>query len=165
MKKIFTSLFVILLISTSSAQVGTTVVISQVYGGGGNSSAAFQNDFVELFNPTSTPKSLNNWSIQYASSAGTSWQVAKLSNFTLQPGQYYLLKLASGGAVGSLLPAEDTIGNINMSGSNGKVALSNDTFALTSCLPNTAIVDLVGYGTANCFEGSAAAPTSGGNTM
>ena len=164
MKKIFTSILISFLLITAQAQVGTNVVISQVYGGGGNSAAAFQNDFIELFNPTPVSQSLNNWSVQYASATGTSWQVTKLTNFMLQPGQYYLVKLASGGAVGAVLPTEDALGTSNMGGTNGKVALSNDTFAITSCLPNPAIVDMVGYGTGNCFEGAAAAPTSGGNT-
>ena len=34
---------------------GTGLVISQVYGGGGNSGATLQNDYVELFNPTTSP--------------------------------------------------------------------------------------------------------------
>lgn len=146
------------------SQVGTTVVISQVYGAGGNSGAAYQNDFVELFNPTPSAQSLDGWSVQYASATGTSWQVVSLPNFSLQPGQYFLVKLTSGGATGAPLPTEDVSGSINMSGTNGKVALVNSTSALSSCLPNAAIIDLVGYGTANCFEGAAAAPVPGGNT-
>ncbi len=166
MRKIFTTILFSALLLCSKSQVGTTVVISQVYGGGGNGGATYQNDFVELFNPTPTPVSLLNWSVQYASATGTNWAVAKLSNFTLQPGQYYLLKLASGGAVGAVLPMEDTSGTINMSGTAGKVALSKDTLPLTSCPPNAVIVDFVGFGTtANCFDGTAAAPTSGGNTF
>jgi|GEM_PF-1596999 len=164
MRKLFTTILCSILFFAAQSQVGTTVVISQVYGGGGNSGASYQNDFVELFNPTSSAVSLNNWSVQYASAAGTTWQVVKLTNFNLQPGQYYLVKLASGGAVGVALPTEDAVGGINMSGTNGKVALSNDTLALTSCPPNAAIVDFVGFGSASCFEGAAAAPTSGGNT-
>ncbi len=164
MKRIISILAGLVFCFTASSQVGTTVVISQVYGAGGNSAAAYQNDFVELFNPTPSAQSLNGWSIQYASAAGTTWQVANLPNFTLQPGQYFLYKLASGGANGLVLPAEDATGSINMSGSAGKVALVNSTTALTSCLPNAAIIDLVGYGTtASCFEGAAAAPAPGGN--
>ncbi len=158
MKKIFTSILFLTILLSAKSQVGTTVVISQVYGGGGNSAATYQNDFIELFNPTATSKSLLNWSVQYASATGTTWAVTKLTNFTLQPGQYYLVKLASGGAIGSLLPTEDATGSSNMSATNGKVVLSNDTLPVTSCLPNAAIVDMVGFGTGNCFEGSAAAP-------
>jgi len=164
MKKIFTCVFILFVFISARGQVGTTVVISQVYGGGGNSGASFQNDYVELFNPTPAAQSLNGWSIQYASATGTSWQVTKLTDFSLQPGQYYLIKLASGGAVGTALPAEDASGGSNMSATSGKVVLSNDTLPVNSCLPNAAIVDFVGFGSANCFEGAAAAPGSGGNT-
>ena len=93
MKKIFTGIVGCLLLLSASAQVGINVVISQVFGAGGNSGAAYQNDYVELFNPTPLAKPLNNWSIQYASATGTTWQVVKLPNFNLQPGQYFLIKL------------------------------------------------------------------------
>jgi hypothetical protein len=46
------------------------VVISQVYGAGGNGGAIYQNDFVELFNRSSSPVSLAGWSVQYGSSTG-----------------------------------------------------------------------------------------------
>src|SRR6476661_2917198 len=78
----------------STAYVGgaATVVISQVYGGGGNAGATYRNDFIELYNATTSPVSLNGWSVQYASATGTSWQVTPLTNVTLQPGQYYLVQ-------------------------------------------------------------------------
>src|SRR3546814_15956697 len=44
-----------------------------------------------------------------------------------------------------------------MSGSNGKVALSESTTALGGSCP-TGNADFVGYGSANCSEGSDAAP-------
>jgi hypothetical protein len=47
------------------------VVISQVYGAGGNAGATLNADYVELFNPTGNTLTLNNYSIQYASAAGT----------------------------------------------------------------------------------------------
>jgi predicted extracellular nuclease len=72
-----------------------TVGISQIYGGGGNSGATLKNDFIELFNPGSTPVSLTGWSVQYASAGGTSWQVTALSG-TIQPGAYYLVQESAG---------------------------------------------------------------------
>jgi hypothetical protein len=64
-------------LSTSAlATTETSVVISQVYGGGGNSGATYENDFVELFNPTDAPVTVAGWSVQYVSSTGTSWQVS-----------------------------------------------------------------------------------------
>ncbi|PYS40323.1 MAG: hypothetical protein DMF71_13555, partial [Acidobacteria bacterium] len=77
------------------------LVISQVYGGGGNSGAAYQNDFVELFNrgTTTVDFSVTPYSVQYASSAGSFSLANKvdLTTGTMAPGQYLLVKLASGG--------------------------------------------------------------------
>ena len=54
----------------------------------------------------------------------------------LQPGQYYLLKLASGGANGALLPpANATNTAINISGSTGKLALVTNQTALAGSNP------------------------------
>src|SRR3954469_20170515 len=76
----------------------TNVVISQVYGAGGNSGAVYNADFIELFNPTAGTLTLNNYSIQYASAAGTT--ISTVTNLpatvTLAPGQYYLIAGATG---------------------------------------------------------------------
>jgi hypothetical protein len=145
------------------------VVISQVYGGGGNSGATYSNDYVELFNPSDTPLSLNGWSIQYAPATGAGLFSANVTNLSgsLAPGQFYLVQLA-GGANGNTLPTPDATGSINMNTSDGKVVLVKTTTGLlcnggsTACtgadLAN--IVDLVGYGTANFYEGTGAAPSA-----
>lgn len=140
--------------------VSTGVVISQVYGGGGNAGATYRNDFIELFNRGGSPVSLNGWSVQYASSAGTTWAVTNLSNVTLQPGQYYLVQEALGAGGTTNLPAPDASGSIAMSATAGKVALVNSTTALTGtgCPFGGTIIDFVGFGGANCFEG--AGPTA-----
>src|SRR5207237_1564694 len=78
-----------------AAAVSTTVVISQVYGGGGNSGATFKNDFIELFNRGAASVNLTGWSVQYASSAGTTWATTSLLG-AIQPGQYYLVQEAQG---------------------------------------------------------------------
>ena len=59
--------------SFTTAGAAPLVVISQVYGGGGNAGATLKNDFIELFNRGASPVSLNGWSVQYASAAGTGW--------------------------------------------------------------------------------------------
>jgi predicted extracellular nuclease len=140
------------------------VVVSQVYGGGGNTGAAYKNDFIELYNRGSDPVNLNGWSVQYASAAGTTWQVTNLTNFSLQSGQHYLVQEAQGAGGTLNLPPPDAIGTIAMSATAGKVALVNSTTALAGACPTGAsILDFVGYGTtANCFEGSGptAAPSN-----
>ena len=140
------------------------IVISQIYGGGGNSGAAYKNDFIELFNRGSSPVSLNGWSVQYASSAGSSWQVTTLSG-TIQPGQYYLIKEAAGSGGTTDLPSPDATGNIAMSATAGKVALVSSATALSGSCPTANVVDFVGYGnTTNCFEGTGPAPTLSNTT-
>jgi endonuclease G len=142
------------------------VVISQVYGGGGNSGATFRNDFVELYNPTTGPVDLGGWTIQYGSATGTAWQAQPLGG-VMQPGEYYLISLASGGAVGAALPdAANVSGELNLSGTSGKVALSSGGDPLSGCpVGDPALVDLVGYGTtANCREGAANAPAPNNTT-
>ncbi|NBW28346.1 MAG: T9SS C-terminal target domain-containing protein [Flavobacteriaceae bacterium] len=158
MKKIylFTSMLFLLIGYTSNAQV----VISQVYGGGGNSGAQYTNDFVELFNRGTASVDISGWSIQYASSTGTTWSVNTIPTSTsIAPGKYYLIKLA-GSTVGVALPTPDldvTTSPINLSGTNGKVALVNSAIALSgSTLTAGTYVDLVGYGSASAYEGTAA---------
>src|SRR6185503_13886314 len=68
-----------------------SVVISQLYGGGGNAGATLKQDFIEIINHTGAPINLNGWSVQFASATATTWNVTALTNFTLQPGQYYLI--------------------------------------------------------------------------
>jgi hypothetical protein len=160
---------------TQAQAVLPDIVISQVYGGGGNSGAPFRNDFVELFNRSTTTVSLIGWSLQYASATGTGTfdgnPIALLSG-SLAPGQYYLIQLGSSGTNGVALPAYDATASTNMSGTAGKVALVNTTTGLAyngSSTPCSSaqlaqIVDFVGYGNANFFEGSGAAPTLSNTT-
>jgi len=146
-------------VSPCSFASASGVVISQVYGGGGNSGATLKNDFIELFNAGSAPVALNGWSVQYASSTGSSWQVTPLPGIALQPGQYLLVQEAMGAGGTTSLPAPDATGTIALSASSGKVALVSSTTALSGALPSGAsLVDLVGFGTANGFEGGGAVP-------
>ncbi len=147
--------------------VSPNVVISQIYGGGGNSGSVYKNDFIELFNRGTAAASLNGWSVQYASAAGTSWAVTNLTNVSLQPGQYYLVQEAAGTGGTTNLPTPDATGSIAMSGTAGKIALVNTTTALSGAVTTgtgPTIVDFIGFGTANGFEGTAAAPAPSNTT-
>jgi hypothetical protein len=144
------------------------IVISQLDGGGGNSGGQFTHDFVELFNRSASAVSITGWTVQYASATGNSWAAANLSG-TIPAGGYYLVQLAAGSGTAAALPTPDATGTMNMSGTSGKVALvSNQTLLHcgggAACLPNAAIHDLVGYGSADNFEGSGAAPTQSNTT-
>ncbi len=160
MKKLY---FLLFSISISAASFGQ-VVISQAYGGGGNSGSTYKNDFIELFNRGTSSINLNGWSVQYASSSGTTWAVTTLPDFTLAPGQYFLIQQAAGSGGTTELPTPDAIGTIIMSGTNFKVLLSNSTTSEAgSCPTGTQIIDFVGFGSANCSE-TAAAPVLSNTT-
>src|SRR5690606_3047398 len=108
---------------------------------------------------------ISNYSIQYASTSGTSWAVTAIPASTSIPaGGYFLIGLG-GGSTGVPLPATDLTGSSNMSATNGKVALVNSTTALSgsSACGDASVVDAVGFGTASCFEGTAASSTGIGN--
>src|SRR4051812_5850515 len=86
------SVFALFMVSATFCWAASpNIVISQIYGGGGNSGATYKNDFIELYNRSASPVTVTGWSVQYASSAGTSWQVTNLSG-TIQPGGYYLIQ-------------------------------------------------------------------------
>jgi predicted extracellular nuclease len=149
-------------LTVQAAQSSAPVVISQVYGGGGNTGATYKNDFIELYNRSSSPVNLTGWSVQYAAAAGTSWQVTTLTGI-IQPGNYFLIQEAAGAGGTVDLPTPNASGNIAMSATAGKVALVNSATALsgTGCPFAASVVDFVGYGsTANCSETSPTATLS-----
>ena len=100
-----------------ASPAGDNVVISEVYGGGGNSGAELTNDFIELYNPTDQPISLDGWSVQYLSSKGTSSASTAALNGEIAPHGYYLIKAGkgSGGTVDFTADADGT--GLNMSSS------------------------------------------------
>jgi predicted extracellular nuclease len=133
--------------------VSSTIVVSQVYGGGGNSGATYKNDFIELYNRSAAPVSVNGWSVQYAATTGTTWQRTAI-NGTIAAGGYYLVQEAAGAGGTVNLPPPDATGSIAMSATAGKVVLmsNNTTIASGTVCPLTA-VDIVGYGSGtNCSE-------------
>ena len=137
-----------------------SVVISQIYGAGGNSGSTLKNDYVELFNPGTSPVDVTGWSVQYTSAAGTAWQVTPLPASSVPAGGYYLVQESQGAGGTQNLPTPDATGTIAMSGTDGKVALANTTAALSGACPTStaSAIDLVSYGSGNCsLPGGAAA--------
>jgi DNA/RNA endonuclease G (NUC1) len=162
---------------TEHVPIGPKVVISQVYGGGGNSGATYNRDFVELFNAGDVEQSLTGWSLQYASATGTgnfgstTTQITPLSG-SIAAGQYVLVE-GAGGSTGAGLAADIIDASpINLAAGAGKVALVKTAASIGcnggSTLCNAAalaqVVDLVGYGNANFFEGATAAPALSNTT-
>ena len=125
-----------------------------VYGGGGNAGATFRNDFIEMFNRGTAPMALGGWSVQYASAAGTTWQVTPLPGH--QPGRRASTswcRRLRGRAAASACPRRTRAATIAMSATAGKVALVSNITPLScgdsaACLADPDVRDLVGYGRA-----------------
>lgn len=151
-----------------SAAAGTSpVVINEAYLSGGSTGAAYRNKFVELYNSSDAPVSLDGWSVQYRSGTGTGAPtgVAALSGSIPAKG-YYLVQGGSNGTNGADLPAPDLVaGALNFSGSNGTIVLAKQPAAVAlptgSVLETAGVADLLGYGTSNTFETQAAAAPAG----
>jgi len=131
-----------------------SVVISQIYAGGGRWWSDFSNDYVEIHNPGNSPAKLDGWSLQLTGGAGTQWTVVPLKG-TIPARGYYLIALA-GGDYAYDLPKADASGSYDLAAKQGKVALMRTTAPLAMAsplgLPN--LSDLVGYGSANAYEGA-----------
>ncbi len=159
----------VLLVQPAGA-VSPDLVVSQVYGGGGNSGAQFTNDYIEIFNRGSSAVNTDGYSLQYTSASGTgnfgsaTNLLTELPSITVAPGQYVLVQEAAGTTPSAPLPTPDVTDAtpINMSATGGKVVIVTGDAPLgcnggsTPCDSTqlARIVDLVGYGAANFFEGS-----------
>ncbi|MFP5365388.1 MAG: ExeM/NucH family extracellular endonuclease, partial [Actinomycetes bacterium] len=151
-----------------SPAAGTSpVVINEAYLSGGSSGAAFKNKFVELYNASDAPVSLDGWSVQYRSAAGTGSPtgVTALSGSIPARG-HYLVQGGSNGANGADLPAPDLVSTaLNFSGTGGTIVLAKQSTAVVlatgSQVEPAGVADLLGYGTSNTFEALVAqAPAS-----
>jgi len=141
---------------------GSQVVISQVFGGGGNGGSVYRNDFIELHNRGTTSVKMNGWSVQYASSAGTSWASTPLGNLTIAAGGYLLIQEATGAGGTTNLPTPDVTGTIAMSATAGKVILVSSTRAAgrIECPTGSTIRDHLSYGSGTACDGTPALPLS-----
>jgi hypothetical protein len=157
----FLKIWMILLPLTASSQ-STTLVISQVYSAGGNTGAVYNADYVELHNISSTSQSLSGLALQYASATGNFTSAFALpAVVSIPPGGYYLVRMGTVGLNGIALPATDTaVNGIPLGAAGGKIALVSGTTLLTSC-PSPLMIDLVGYGNANCSENTPITGLSG----
>ncbi|MFF1254842.1 ExeM/NucH family extracellular endonuclease [Pseudarthrobacter sp. NPDC058329] len=151
-----------------SPAAGTSpVVINEAYLSGGSTGAAYKNKFVELYNSSDAPVSLNGWSVQYRSAAGVAapTTVAALTGSIPAKG-HYLIQGSSNGGNGAELPAPDLVATgLNLSGTTGTIVLAKQPTAVAlgtgSQVEPAGVADLLGYGSSNTFETALAAGPSG----
>ena len=169
MKKVFTFIGLVSIAAYSNAQI----VINEIYTGGGLLGAAITNDFIELKNIGTSTASLNGATLQYASASGAFTQYNNLPAITLGPGQTYLIQQGSDGLGGLInlinpnliisvllnLDGSPSVGvGIGLALTSGKVALASNSTAVTGPTASN-VLDFVGYGLANQYEGSGSAPS------
>jgi len=154
-------------------QAPASVIISQIYGGGGNSGAVYTNDFIVLYNTTDKAVDLTGWVLFYASSTGEFKLDSELSGY-VQSAQlsgsiaahgFYLVQGGAGKTVTDKpLPlTPDATSTFNLSGTKGKLALCNSgDKPVDASSPN--VVDFVGYGAADLYEGSGPTPAPSNST-
>ncbi|MGX0119169.1 ExeM/NucH family extracellular endonuclease [Corynebacterium otitidis] len=134
----------------SAAEQAQGPLINEVYGGGGNKNAAFTHDFVELYNPTPEPISLDGWVIEQRSEKGNVGTTVELSG-TIEPGGYFLVRGYSNGDNGRPLDEFDQDSAVNFAASGAIAVL------LT---PAGEVADLVGWGSPATSTGQPAEKTS-----
>ncbi len=154
---------------------GTALVISEVYGGGGNTGAQYTHDFIELYNPTGAPISVDGWSVQGRSATNSAAATAG-ANITpltgsVPAGGYYLVREGAGAGNGVALPTPNATGTMGIAAGGWQIWLANTTTGLdpadgnVTAAPNPAIIDLVGAATnSNSFE-TATANEAPSNTL
>ncbi|KQS91758.1 lamin tail domain-containing protein [Chryseobacterium sp. Leaf394] len=169
MKKVFIFIGLVSTVALSNAQI----VINEIYTGGGILGATLTNDFIELKNIGNATSTLNGATIQYGPISGAFTQYHTLPNITLAPGQTYLIQEGSdgGGIINLVNPnlivnvvlnfngTAPTVGlGLGLALTSGKVALANNTTQVSGPTASN-VLDFVGYGLANQYEGSGAAPS------
>jgi 5'-nucleotidase len=136
------------------------VLISQVWGDGGFTDAPFANDFIDLFNPTDSAVDLDGHSIAYGAfnrAAGASLSDFPISGTIPAHGHFLIEAGADTAGDGASLPSPDATISLNMNFRGSFVALLDTTTAPDLPVGDISgtphVVDALGYGDANTFEG------------
>jgi hypothetical protein len=165
-------------LSAPASAQPSAVRISQIDGTGvtQNSWAGPTANYVELHNTGTSAADLSGYALQSTFSTGTSWGVVPFpAGFMIPAGKYALVQLGNARTPHNdpndptdgqatqcpgFLISPDVVGvaSFSLSSSGGKIAFTSTQVALTGACPSPdpSIVDLVGYGAANCSEGPVA---------
>ncbi|OMH23673.1 multifunctional nuclease/2',3'-cyclic-nucleotide 2'-phosphodiesterase/5'-nucleotidase/3'-nucleotidase [Tersicoccus phoenicis] len=153
-------------VEPTPASSASGVVISEAYTNGGSANAPYKNKFVELYNGSDAAVSVDGWSVQYRSAAGTAAPTGVIPLTGSVPAKgHYLVAASSNGATGAALPAADATGGTSFAATAGTLVLADRTTAvpdlptgsITDARQVPGVVDVLGYGTSNTFETTAAA--------
>ncbi len=145
--------------------------ISQVYTRGGEPGAAYNGDFIELYNAGNTTFDIQGYSLvvdTFEGTAETSVGATFPSSFSVPPGMHILLSFLGNGSTGQPLPTGHfPVTNIPLGSTKGTIMLLPPGQGIPSGCPagTSAVVDFFGYGAATCSEGSPATVPSANLSM
>ncbi len=145
--------------NSALAALANHVVVNEIHIDGQSGTGGSEDDWVELYNPTASLVSLDDWSLQRFSSTGSTTYSQVLSG-TIPAGSYFLVVRNGASTTLSLKNMADLLANDSFSlATNNIVYLVNDSIDITPGSPTPNIVDFVGFGNANYYEGATSAPS------
>lgn len=137
---------------------GDHLVISEIQIDGDGPDAT-RDEFIEVYNPTSSPVSLAGWSLQHRKNSNFSQD--NIASGSVPAHGFFLA--AKSGYNGSTPPDFLLVNMDNLQG-GGTIFLVNDQFPLSGCPAGGSVVDKVGWTGAACTEASAApSPVTNGS--
>ena len=137
----------------------STLLVSEAYVDGGAVGSTYRDDFVELYNASTSTATLTRYTLQHRAptAAGPAGAVfAFPSGAQVAPRSYAVVRLR-GGSSGADLPRVDldaSASAVDPVGAGGTLYLSGSPTAVTP--GDTSVGDTVGWGTSNAPESSAA---------
>jgi len=149
------SLTALLIPLTAIAAPANHLVISEIQIAGDDA----DQEFIELYNPTTEPISIEGWKLKRKTAAGgseTNLVSAFPTGTEVQPGKFFLI--AHPDFVASYSADMEYTGTSSAMTANNTILLYNNA-------PTPTLIDKVGMGTASDFESSAAASPAAGQSI
>lgn len=143
---VFSALVWVMLLSQKVQAAESGIVISEISMG---SSLSATDEFVELYNNSSTPVSVANWSIYYRSATGSTYskKASFFANSNISAHGFYLASTLSPNNVSLISGMSQTGGVVELRDDKGNV------------------IDRVGYGNANLSTGKPAIAAQAGESI
>ena len=141
----------------------TDILIYEIYPGGGNNDAIYNQKYTVLYNTTQEAINLDGKSIQYASSSSTNFNNRTNLSGTIYPGTYFLIGMNKD-SIGDDLPINTNMeSSISPAMAGGHLAIADTTDPISG-IEDEAVIDFVGYGSADHYQGDEPAPRGHADT-